>query len=39
MAPFAAVFIDPQDPESAMYNNFRIYGTCLLLVMGMYFVD
>lgn len=36
MAPIAAVFVDKDDPESAMYNNFRLYGSCLLLIMGMY---
>lgn len=36
MAPFAAIFVDAKDPENAMYNNFRVYGTGLLLIMGMY---
>lgn len=36
MAPKAAIFVDKNDPESAMYNNFRLYGSCLLVVMGMY---
>lgn len=35
MAPFAAIFIDPDDPENAMYNNFRVFGTILLYFMGM----
>lgn len=35
MAPFAAIFVDPDDPENAMYNNFRVYGTILLYFMGM----
>lgn len=35
MAPFAAIFIDPDDPENAMYNNFRVFGTFLLYFMGM----
>lgn len=34
MAPWAKVFKDPADPEGAMYNNFRVYGTALLCVMG-----
>ncbi|XP_055312434.1 solute carrier family 12 member 4 isoform X3 [Sitodiplosis mosellana] len=34
MAPFAAIFVDIDDPESAMYNNFRVYGTFLLYFMG-----
>lgn len=36
MAPFAAIFVDPKDPENAMYNNFRVFGTVLLYFMGMY---
>lgn len=36
MAPSLAVFIDAADPEGAMYNNFRVYGTALLCVMGKY---
>lgn len=35
MAPWLAVFIDPVDQESAMYNNFRLFGTGLLCIMGM----
>lgn len=35
MAPSISIFGDfTKDPE-AMYNNFRVYGTGLLLVMGM----
>lgn len=35
MAPWASIFGDfTKDPE-AMYNNFRVYGTGLLLIMGM----
>lgn len=34
MAPWLAVFIDPIDAESAMYNNFRLFGTGLLCIMG-----
>lgn len=34
MAPWLAIFVDPNDQESAMYNNFRVFGTCLLAVMG-----
>lgn len=35
MAPWISIFGDfTKDPE-AMYNNFRVYGTGLLLVMGM----
>ncbi|XP_052758040.1 solute carrier family 12 member 4 isoform X4 [Galleria mellonella] len=35
MAPWMSIFGDfTKDPE-AMYNNFRVYGTGLLLVMGM----
>jgi solute carrier family 12 (potassium/chloride transporter), member 4/6 len=34
MAPWLSIFGDfTKDPE-AMYNNFRVYGSCLLLVMG-----
>lgn len=38
MAPFAAIFVDPDDPENAMYNNFRVFGTILLYIMGMYLI-
>lgn len=35
MAPWISIFGDfTKDPE-AMYNNFRVYGTGLLLIMGM----
>lgn len=34
MAPWLSVFVDPDDEESAMYNNFRVFGTGLLMVMG-----
>lgn len=34
MAPWLAVFVDPIDAESAMYNNFRVFGTGLLCIMG-----
>lgn len=34
MAPKLAVFHDDKDPESAMYNNFRVFGTGLLCIMG-----
>lgn len=34
MAPWLSIFGDfTKDPE-VMYNNFRVYGTCLLLLMG-----
>lgn len=36
IAPFLAIFVDAKDPESAMYNNFRVLGTVLLYLMGMY---
>lgn len=35
MAPWLSIFGDfTKDPE-AMYNNFRVYGSGLLIVMGM----
>lgn len=34
MAPFLSLF-DLTENDQAMYNNFRIYGTGLLMVMGM----
>lgn len=34
MAPWMSLFGDPTKDESAMYNNFRVYGTGLLLIMG-----
>lgn len=34
MAPWLSIFGDfTKDPE-AMYNNFRVYGSGLLIVMG-----
>ncbi|XP_018328608.1 solute carrier family 12 member 4 isoform X2 [Agrilus planipennis] len=35
MAPSLSIFGDFTKDASAMYNNFRVYGTGLLLVMGM----
>lgn len=34
MAPWLSIFGDFTKDASAMYNNFRVYGTGLLLVMG-----
>lgn len=34
MAPSLSIFGDFTKDASAMYNNFRVYGTGLLLVMG-----
>ncbi|XP_037032618.1 solute carrier family 12 member 6 isoform X3 [Bradysia coprophila] len=34
MAPSLMIFKDDQNPEDAMYNNFRVFGTGLLCVMG-----
>ncbi|XP_044764689.1 solute carrier family 12 member 4 isoform X3 [Coccinella septempunctata] len=34
MAPGLSIFGDVNKDPSAMYNNFRVYGTGLLLVMG-----
>lgn len=34
MAPGLSIFGDFNDDSSAMYNNFRVYGTVLLLIMG-----
>lgn len=34
MAPFLSLF-DLTENDQAMYNNFRIYGTGLLMVMGL----
>ncbi|XP_055692183.1 solute carrier family 12 member 4 isoform X4 [Lutzomyia longipalpis] len=34
MAPWLSIFGDFTKDASAMYNNFRVYGTFLLLVMG-----
>lgn len=34
MAPWLSIFGDfTKDPE-VMYNNFRVYGSCLLVFMG-----
>ncbi|CAH0405213.1 unnamed protein product [Chilo suppressalis] len=35
MAPWISIFGDFTKDSEAMYNNFRVYGTGLLLVMGM----
>ncbi|GBP79126.1 Solute carrier family 12 member 6 [Eumeta japonica] len=35
MAPWISIFGDFTTNPEAMFNNFRVYGTCLLLVMGM----
>uniref|UniRef100_A0A6B2E4U6 Putative amino acid transporter n=1 Tax=Phlebotomus kandelakii TaxID=1109342 RepID=A0A6B2E4U6_9DIPT len=34
MAPWLSIFGDFTKDASAMYNNFRVYGTFLLLIMG-----
>lgn len=34
MAPGISLFGDFTKDAEAMYNNFRVYGTCLLVVMG-----
>lgn len=34
MAPGLSIFGDVNVDPSAMYNNFRVYGTGLLVVMG-----
>lgn len=34
MAPSLSIFGDFTKDASAMYNNFRVYGTGLLVVMG-----
>lgn len=34
MAPWASIFGDFTKDAEAMYNNFRVYGTMLLLFMG-----
>lgn len=34
MAPSLSIFGDFTKDADAMYNNFRVYGTGLLLVMG-----
>jgi len=35
MAPSMSIFGDFTKDASAMYNNFRVYGTILLLIMGL----
>lgn len=35
MAPSLSIFGDFTKDASAMYNNFRVYGTVLLVVMGL----
>ncbi|XP_037941652.1 solute carrier family 12 member 6-like [Teleopsis dalmanni] len=35
MAPWASIFGDFTKDAEAMYNNFRVYGTILLLFMGL----
>ncbi|XP_038109514.1 solute carrier family 12 member 4 isoform X3 [Culex quinquefasciatus] len=35
MAPWLSIFGDFTKDQSAMYNNFRVYGTGLLCVMGL----
>lgn len=35
MAPWISIFGDFTKDPQAMYNNFRVYGTGLLLIMGM----
>lgn len=35
MAPSLSIFGDFTKDASIMYNNFRVYGTCLLMVMGL----
>lgn len=34
MAPWLTIFKDDVHPEDAMYNNFRVFGTGLLCIMG-----
>jgi potassium/chloride transporter 4/5/6 len=34
MAPWLSIFGDFTKDQDAMYNNFRVYGTGLLVVMG-----
>ncbi|XP_076762528.1 solute carrier family 12 member kcc isoform X6 [Xylocopa sonorina] len=34
MAPSLSIFGDFTKDPNIMYNNFRVYGTCLLMVMG-----
>ncbi|EZA57194.1 Solute carrier family 12 member [Ooceraea biroi] len=35
MAPSLSIFGDFTKDANIMYNNFRVYGTCLLMVMGL----
>lgn len=35
MAPWLSIFGDFTKDQEAMFNNFRVYGTGLLLCMGM----
>jgi potassium/chloride transporter 4/5/6 len=35
IAPSMSIFGDFTKDASIMYNNFRVYGTCLLLIMGL----
>ncbi|XP_058809143.1 solute carrier family 12 member 4 isoform X2 [Phymastichus coffea] len=35
MAPWASIFGDFTKDQNIMFNNFRVYGTCLLAVMGL----
>lgn len=35
MAPSMSIFGDFTKDASIMYNNFRVYGTCLLIIMGL----
>lgn len=34
MAPWMSIFGDFTKDQDAMFNNFRVYGTCLLIIMG-----
>lgn len=34
MAPSLSIFGDFTKDVNIMYNNFRVYGSCLLVVMG-----
>jgi solute carrier family 12 (potassium/chloride transporter), member 4/6 len=34
MAPWLSIFGDFTKDQEAMFNNFRVYGTGLLIVMG-----
>lgn len=35
MAPWASIFGDFTKDQNIMFNNFRVYGTGLLIVMGL----